>query len=33
MNMKWSNLFLLTAVASGVAPVTLADDPTATVVE
>ena len=31
--MKWSNLFLLTAVASGVAPVTLADDPTATVVE
>ena len=33
MNMKWSNLFLLTAVASGVAPVALADDPTATVVE
>ncbi len=31
--MKWSNLVLLTAVASGVAPVTLADDPTATVVE
>lgn len=31
--MKWSNLFLLTAVASGVVPVTLADDPTATVVE
>ena len=27
--MKWSNLLLLTAVASGVAPVTLADDPTA----
>lgn len=33
MNMKWSKLFLLTAVASGVAPVALADDPTATVVE
>ena len=33
MNIKWSNLFLLTAVASGVAPVALADDPTATVVE
>ena len=31
--MKWSNLFLLTAVASGVAPLALADDPTATVVE
>jgi membrane-associated protease RseP (regulator of RpoE activity) len=31
--MKWSKLFLLTAVASGVAPVALADDPTATVVE
>lgn len=33
MNMKWSNLVLLTAVASGVAPVTLADDPTGIVVE
>ena len=33
MNMKWSKLFLLTAVASGVAPVALADDPTAPVVE
>jgi hypothetical protein len=31
--MKWSNLFLLTAVASVTAPVALADDPTATVVE
>ena len=31
--MKWSNLFLLTAVASSIAPVALADDPTATVVE
>ena len=31
--MKWSNVFLLTAVASGVAPVALAYDPTATVVE
>ena len=31
--MKWSNLSLLTAVASGIAPVALADDPTATVVE
>ncbi len=31
--MKWSNLFLLTAVASSVVPVARADDPTATVVE
>jgi hypothetical protein len=31
--MKWSNLFLLTAVASVTAPVAPADDPTATVVE
>jgi predicted metalloprotease with PDZ domain len=31
--MKWSNLFLLTAVASSIAPVALADDSTATVVE
>ena len=31
--MKWSNLFLLTAVVSGVAPVAFADAPTATVVE
>ena len=31
--MKWSNLFLLTAGASSIAPVALADDPTATVVE
>lgn len=31
--MKWSNLFLLTAVASGVAPGALAEDPTATAVE
>ena len=27
MNMKWSNLFLLTAVASAVAPLTRADEP------
>ena len=33
MNMKWLNLFLLTAVASAAAPLTRADDPTATVVE
>lgn len=31
--MKWSNLFLLTAVASSIAPVALADDSTAKVVE
>jgi len=31
--MKWSNLFLFTAVASGVAPIALADDVTATVAE
>ena len=31
--MKWSYLFLLTAVASSVVPVARADDPTATVVE
>lgn len=31
--MKWSNVFLLTAVVSGIAPVALADELTATVVE